>query len=135
MLVRALLIFRPSASALQPSSSMPWHPTCKQLDWQSFTACLCRGASNDGQTHDQHIGNCVWPCKQRCLPERVMLVRVWLVFRTSASALHPSTLMPTHPACKQLDWQSFTANLCRGASNDGQAHDQHIGNCVWPCKQ
>eukprot|EP00965_Chrysotila_dentata_P106811 3528713-Pleurochrysis_carterae.AAC.1 len=90
---------------------MPRHPACKQLDWQSFTASLCRGASNDGQAHDHYIGNCEWPCNQRCLPERSMLVRARFILRPSASALQLSLPMPSHPACRQLDWQLFTACL------------------------
>eukprot|EP00965_Chrysotila_dentata_P016722 554723-Pleurochrysis_carterae.AAC.1 len=64
-----------------------------------------------------------------------MLVRAWLIFRPSASAFQPSTPMLRHPACTQLDWKLFTAGLCRGASTEGQAHDQYIGSWVWTYKQ
>eukprot|EP00965_Chrysotila_dentata_P260348 6213873-Pleurochrysis_carterae.AAC.3 len=32
----------------------------------------CRGASNDAQAHDQYISSRVWPCKQRCVRERLI---------------------------------------------------------------
>eukprot|EP00965_Chrysotila_dentata_P223121 6193396-Pleurochrysis_carterae.AAC.1 len=68
--------------------------------------------------------------KQRCVPETLMLVRAWLIFRPSAKAFQPSLPIVRQPACRHLDWQFLTAGLCRGASIDGKVHDQHISSCV-----
>eukprot|EP00965_Chrysotila_dentata_P162257 5358197-Pleurochrysis_carterae.AAC.1 len=50
-----------------------------------------------------------------------MLVRAWLIFRPSASALQASSPMPSQPACTQLKKQLFIAPTTQRMINTSAA--------------
>eukprot|EP00965_Chrysotila_dentata_P145733 4814328-Pleurochrysis_carterae.AAC.1 len=69
---------------------------CMQTARSTIVHSFCRGASTDGQAHDQHIGCWMWTYKQQNVHERLMLALskrlVALVADAAAIYMHTARL-------------------------------------------